>query len=150
MLYRPELFDASLDAKLEYNLTQSKGRLDGKLANGVFAKNQTFDNIKQFTKIDMYRENFNGDVGAKIAKEKMVVSLDLRSKEAAIKTTDAKLDTKTNQLDADVKIVSKNDSIDAKLSGDIDAPKVSVDLEKFLKSETGKKAVEKLLQKLLK
>jgi len=150
MLYRPELFDASLNAKLDYNLAQSRGKLDGQISNGVFAKNQTFDHIKQFTKVDMYRENFNGDVVAKIAKEKILVSLDLHSKEAAIKTTDAKLNTKTNQIDSDVKIVSKNDSIDAKLSGDIDAPKVSVDLEKFLKSETGKKAVEKLFNKLLK
>ena len=150
MLYRPELFDASLNAKLDYNLAQSRGKLDGQISNGVFAKNQTFDLIKQFTKVDMYRENFNGDVVAKIAKEKILVSLDLHSKEAAIKTTDAKLNTKTNQIDSDVKIVSKNDSIDAKLSGDIDAPKVSVDLEKFLKSETGKKAVEKLFNKLLK
>ncbi|MDD2653438.1 MAG: hypothetical protein PHX44_10375 [Sulfurimonas sp.] len=150
MLYRPEIFDASLGAKLDYNLAQSMGRFDGQISNGVFAKNQTFDLIKQFTKVDMYRENFNGDVGVKMDKENMVVSLDLHSKEAAIKTTDTKLNTKTNQLDADVKIVSKNDSIDAKLSGDIDAPKVSVDLEKFLKSETGKRAVEKLFQKLLK
>ena len=150
MLYRPELFDASLNAKLDYNLAQSRGKLDGQISNGVFAKNQTFDLIKQFTKVDMYRENFNGEVTAKMEKEKILVSLDLRSKEAAIKTTDAKLNTKTNQIDSDVKIVSKNDSIDAKLSGDIDAPKVSVDLEKFLKSETGKKAVEKLFNKLLK
>lgn len=150
MLYRPELFDASLNAKLDYNLAQSRGKLDGQINSGVFAKNQTFDHIKQFTKVDMYRESFNGDVGAKIDKEKMLVSLDLRSKEAAIKTVDTKLNTKTNQIESDLSIVAKNDKVDAKLSGDIDAPKVSIDLEKFLKSETGKKAVEKLFKKLLK
>ena len=150
MLYRPELFDASLNAKLDYNLAQSRGKLDGQISNGVFAKNQTFDLIKQFTKVDMYRENFNGDIGAKMEKEKMLISLDLRSKETAIKTTDTKLNTKTNQIESDLSIVAKNDKVDAKLSGDIDAPKVSVDLEKFLQSETGKKAVEKLFKKLLK
>lgn len=150
MLYRPELFDASLNAKLDYNLAQSRGRFDGQISNGVFAKNQTFDLIKQFTKVDMYRESFNGDVGAKMEKEKILVSLDLHSKETAIKTTDTKLNTKTNQIESDLTVVAKNDKVDAKLSGDIDAPKVSVDLEKFLKSETGKRAVEKLFNKLLK
>lgn len=144
MLMHPELFDGTLNAKVDYNLAQSKGVIDGELINLMFAKNQTFDLIKQFTKVDMYRENFNGKVSAKIEKENILASLDLRSKETALKTKDAKLNTKTNQMNSDLSIVIKNDTINANLNGDMDSPKVSIDLEKFLKSETGKKVIEKV------
>ena len=151
MLMHPELFDGTLNAKVNYNLAQSKGVIDGELINLMFAKNQTFDLIKQFTKVDMYRENFNGKVNAKIEKENILASLDLRSKETAITTKDAKLNTKTNQMNSDLSIVIKNDTVNANLSGDINSPKVNIDLEKFLKSEAGKKVinkVEKLFKKL--
>ncbi|MFA5461527.1 MAG: hypothetical protein WC274_05565 [Sulfurimonas sp.] len=144
MLMRPELVDATLNAKVNYNLAQSKGEVNGDILNAVFTKNQTFDLIKQFTKVDMYRENFNGKVGAKINKENILASLDMRSKETALTTKDAKLNTKTNQMNSDLTIVIKNDTIHANLNGDINSPKVSIDLEKFLKSETGKKVIEKV------
>lgn len=144
MLMHPELVDATLNAKVDYNLAQSKGVFDGDIINAVFAKNQTFDLIKQFTKVDMYRENFNGKVGAKIDKENILASIDLRSKETALTTKDAKLNTKTNQMNSDLSIVIKNDTINANLNGDMNSPKVNIDLEKFLKSETGKKVIEKV------
>ncbi len=144
MLMHPEVVDATLNAKVNYNLAQSKGVFDGDIINAVFAKNQTFDLIKQFTKVDMYRENFNGKVGANINKENILASLDMRSKETSIKTKDTKLNTKTNQMNSDLTIVIKNDTVNANLNGDINSPKVSIDLEKFLKSETGKKVVEKI------
>lgn len=144
MLMHPELADATLNAKIDYNLAQSKGVFNGDIINAVFAQNQTFDLIKQFTKIDMYRENFNGKVDAKINKENILASLDLRSKETSLKTVDAKLNTKTNQMNSDLTIVVKNDTINANLNGDMNSPKVNIDLEKFLKSETGKKAMEKI------
>lgn len=153
MLIYPELFESTINAKLDYNLAQSKGLFSGHVVNGVFAKNKTFDLIKQYVKFDMYRENFNGDVSAKINKENILASVDFRSKEAAVKTLDAKLNTKTKQIDADITVVAKKDSITANIKGDVDSPKVSVDLKKFIESETGKavvKEVNKLFKKLFK
>jgi hypothetical protein len=120
----------------------------GHVVNAVFAKNQTFELIKEYVKFDMYRENFNGDIGTKIDKDNLLVSIDLRSKEASIKTKDTKIDTKTKQMDSNITIVAKKDSISANLHGDIDSPKVRVDLEKFLKSEAGKKVIEKANEKI--
>ncbi|MDO9267440.1 MAG: hypothetical protein Q7U00_10195 [Sulfurimonas sp.] len=148
MLTYHELFASSLNAKLDYNMAKEKGVFSGHVVNAVFAKNQTFDLIKEYVKFDMYRENFNGDIGTKIDKDNFLVSLDLRSKEASIKTKDTKINTKTQQMDSDITIQAKQDSISANLHGDIDSPKVRVDLEKFLKSEAGKKVIEKANEKI--
>lgn len=153
MMVYPEVFDATINAAINYDFKQSKGAIDAKVLNGVFSKNKTFDTLKEFTKIDMYRENFNGDIDAKLDKENLIAFVDLRSKEASIKSNSAKLNTKTKIIDADLMLASKKDTLNAHLSGDIDAPKVTIDLEKFLESESGKKViqkVDKLLQKLLK
>lgn len=144
MFFYPEIADASLNAKIDYNLAQSRGSMKAQVADAVFVKNQTFDLIKQYTKVDMYREHFNGDVSAKIDKESVLASVDLRSKEASIKTAATKLNTKTNKIDTDITLRAKKNEISGRLVGDIDSPKIVIDLEKFMKSEAGKKVEEKV------
>ena len=148
MLTYPELFKASLNAKVDYNLAESKGDVNGHVVNGRFVKNQTFDLIKQYAHIDMYKESFNGDVSAKINKEKILANIDLKSRTSSIKTTNTKLNTKTQQIDSKLLIVANKNPINTHLTGDINQPKVSVDLEAFMKSKAGKK-VEKELGRFL-
>ncbi len=157
MLLYPEIADASLNAKIKYDLAQSRGVFEGKVTDAKFVKNQTFDLISQFVKFDMYKELFSGDVNAKIDKENILASMDLRSKDAAIKTEKTELNTKTNQIDTDVSIRIKKDEILGSVKGDINAPKVSIDIEKFMKTKVGEavqekidKEVEKGLNKLFK
>jgi len=149
MLKYPELFKASLNAKVDYNLAKSKGDVNGHVVGGHFVKNKTFDLIKQYARIDMYKESFNGDVSAKINKEKILANLDLKSRTSSIKTTNTKLNTKTQQIDSKLLIIANKNPINTHLTGDINQPKVSVDLEKFMKSKAGKK-VEKELGRLFK
>jgi len=149
MLIYPELFKSSLNAKVDYNLATSKGDVDGHLIDGHFVKNQTFDLIKQYAHINMYKETFKGDVSANINKEKILANLDLKSRTSSIKTTNTKLNTKTQQIDSKLLIVANKNPINTHLTGDINQPKVSVDLEAFMKSKAGKK-VEKELNRFLK
>ena len=144
MLTYPELVDALLNAKINYNLAQSRGTFRGQVANTVFTKNQVFDLIKQYVKFDMYKEFFKGDVNADINKEKIVASVDLVSQNASIKTNSTKLNTKTEQIDTDLILRVKEDEISATIKGDMNSPNVSVDLEKFMKSQAGKKVKEKI------
>jgi hypothetical protein len=157
MFKYPELLDAVLDAKLDYNPVQRKGVLEGKVAKAKFAKNQIFDGVKEFAKFDMYKEFFNGDINAKINQENILASLDLSSINAAIKVKEAKLNTKTKQIDTDLMLQVKKDEYNATLKGDIGSPKVTIDFEKFMKTEAGKnvqekinKGVDELLKKLAK
>jgi hypothetical protein len=150
MFTYPEMLDAMLNAKLDYNLAQSKGVLAAKVAKAKFEKNQPFDLIKQYVKFDMYKEFFNGDVNAKIDQENILASLDLRSIDAAIKVKEAKLNTKTDQINSDITLYAKKDAISATLNGDITAPKVTINLEEFMKTEAGKEVTDRLFKKLLK
>ena len=153
MLIYPEIFKATLDAKIDYDLASSKGVFTGDIVDGNFANNKTFNLIKQYTKFDMYRESFNGDIDAVINKEKIIASLDLRSKQASIKAKKAKLDTKKQTIDSDIIFQAKKNTITANLSGDINSPKVKVDLEKFMKSKAGEEVnevINKEINKLFK
>jgi len=157
ILLYPEMLDATLNAKLNYDLLQSRGTFNGQVANAKFEKNQPFDLVKQYVKFDMYKELFNGDVNAKIYKENVLASVDLRSMESAIKIKEAKINTKTNQIDTDLTLGIKKDEISATLRGDIDAPRVSINFEEFMKTEAAKevqekisKDIDRLIKKLLK
>jgi hypothetical protein len=148
MLIYPEIFESTLNGNLEYNLASSKGVFSAHVVDGNFAKNKIFTLIKQYSKFDMYRENFNGDINADINKDKILATLDLRSKRAFIKTKDAKIDTKKQTIDSDITLKANKNIITANLKGNINSPKVKVDLEKLIKSQAGEKVKEKAKEKL--
>ncbi|MDD5373397.1 MAG: hypothetical protein PHO62_08235 [Sulfurimonas sp.] len=161
MLKQPHYMDGLLFMNVEIgnakDFTQNGAALNGQVANARFEKNQIFDGVKEFAKFDMYKEFFNGDINAKVYKDNILASLNLRSAEASIKIKEAKINTKTKQIDSDITLQAKKNVLSAALNGDIDAPRVSINLEEFMKTEAGKevqekinKEVDKLLQKLLK
>ena len=149
MLIYPEVFKSTLNAKLDYNLAKSKGKISGHLVDGIFTRNQIFNLIKKYAKFDMYREKFNGNIYADIDKENILTSLDLKSRKASIKTKDTSLNTKTQMIDSKVKIIANNNPIGAEIKGNINRPKVKVDVEDLLKKELNK-AAEKGVKKLFK
>ena len=148
MLIYPELLKGTMDAKLDYNLAQAKGKVTGKLSNAIVMKSQTLDLIKLYAKFDIYKERFNGDISANINKEKIVASLDLTSNKSAIKTKNTKINSLKQTIDSKITIVANKNPIDVKLSGNIMKPKVKVDLQKFMKTKAGKKVEEKVKKKV--
>jgi hypothetical protein len=105
--------------------------------------------VKKYAKTDMYTESFKGDVSASINKEHIVASLDLKSNTSAITTKDTKLNSATKQIDSDLTVVFNNNPVSATLKGDVGAPKVSIDLQKFMESKAGEK-VQKEMNRLFK
>jgi hypothetical protein len=151
MLLYPEIFQASMNGTLDYNLLQEKGNFHANLLDGVFTKNEIFTLIKQYGVLDMYEERFKGELNAAINKEFIVASLELLSNKSSIKTKNTKLNSKTKEIDSNLDLVVNNNPISASIKGKTDAPKVSVDLEKFMKSKAGdavKKEVDKFLKGL--
>lgn len=153
----PEFIDASLNAKVNYNLSQSKGSISAEISRAKFQKNQLFDSVKEFAMLDMYKEFFNGKASARIENENILASLDLLSINSAIKVQEAKINTKTNEIDTDLTLKIKKEEYNAILKGDIASPRLTLDLEKFMKTEAGKnvqkkinKSVDDLLKKLIK
>jgi len=144
----PKVFDAAIDAKLDYNLAVAKGNLKGFLSNGKFTRNQVLDLTKQYAHIDLYKQRFKGDVSANINKEHILASLDLKSNTSSIKTIGTKLNSKTKRIDSVIDINANGNPLVVKLQGNVNAPKVSVDASKIVKKEA-EKAVKKELQKHL-
>jgi hypothetical protein len=144
MLIYPEVFDSSIKAKLDYNLASQKGYFDGHVVKGKFTQNQMLDLAKQFAKVDLYKETFEGDVNADINKEKIVAALYLVGRTSHIRTKEAKIDTKANSVDAKIDINANNNELKVEVSGDMNSPKVKVDAGKILENEA-KKALQKKL-----
>jgi len=149
ILYYPKLFAAKIDGVLKYDLEQSKGSLEAKLSEGKFTKNKVFDLTKKYAHIDLYKENFSGDVDAKIVAEQIVASLLLKSNTSSIKSNDAKINIKNNTLDAVVDISANKNPIKIKLLGDINAPKVIISADELLRRKATK-VITKEVNKFLK
>lgn len=149
ILKYPKIFNARLNAKLDYNLLTQKGLFDGKLSNGRFSNNEAFDLLKRYAKTDMYKENFKGDVNAKINGEKIVASLALHSRNASIISKDAKIDSKKSLIDSKIEIKSHDNKVGVHLKGDINKPKVTINADELLKQKATK-VIKKELGKLLK
>lgn len=152
MLIYPEILQASLNGVLDYNLEEAKGTFDAKITDGKFTKNQMLNLVKEFGKIDLYIQEFKGDVHADINEENIIASLDLNSNSSSIKTKDTKLNSKTKQIDSKVDIVANNNPLSITLTGDVTAPKVNIDAKKIIEKEATqviKKELDNILKKFL-
>ncbi len=148
ILIYPKVFAADIDAKLDYNLAAEKGDFKGFLSEGKFTRNRVLDLTKQYAHIDLYKQLFKGDVSAKINREHILASLDLKSNTSSIKTTNTKLNSKTKRIDSIIDINANGNPLVVKLRGNASSPQVSVDASKIVKKEA-EKAVKKELQKHL-
>ncbi|NPA66222.1 MAG: hypothetical protein GXO11_04990 [Epsilonproteobacteria bacterium] len=143
ILNYPQIIDGAIDSKVVYNLLKQQGDIKATLSNGLFAKNMAFDLLKEYDKVDLYREKFNGNLNAKIKQELIDANFELLARKASISSSKTIIDTKKETIDSKIFIKTKNSPIHLTLKGDIDQPKVGVDLNKFLETKAGKKLEEK-------
>jgi len=156
-LYYPKMFRSSMNGVLNYNLEQQKGKLKANLVDGKFTQNQMLTLLKQFARQDMYAETFKGDLSASINREQILASLFLKSNQSSMKTTDTKINSKTNQMDSLLNVSLNGTPITVFIKGKTSSPDVSVDMKKLLgsqlenqlKSDTGK-AITKEVNKFFK
>ena len=149
MLIYPKVFKSNIDAKVNYNLKQAKGVVNGKLSKGSFTKNQILDLTKKYAHIDLYKQQFKGGFDANINKEKIVASMDLKSNTSSISTKGTKLNTKTKTIQSKIAVSANGHPVDFYLSGIIESPKVKVNADKLIEKEATK-AIKKGLNKYLK
>ncbi|WP_457749752.1 hypothetical protein [Sulfurimonas sp.] len=146
ILMYPKVFKSSIDGKLMYNLADEKGDFTGVLSNGTFMPNQVLDLTKQYAHIDLYKQRFAGDIKAKIKKEKIIASLDLKSNTSSIQTKNTKIDSKTNTIDSKIDINANGNPLSITLKGNINRPKIGIDAKQIIKKEATK-AIKKEIQK---
>ncbi len=143
MFAYPEILNGDLFAKVDYDLAKQKGIATANLKDGKFAKNNLFDLLNRFKKVDLYREYFNGNAKADINKEKIATVFDLKARKAEIKSDRTLLDTKRSQIDSVLHIKVEKTPVTVLLSGDIDKPKIDVDMQAFMRTKEGKKLEKK-------
>ena len=144
MLLYPPVFKSSLNGTLTYNIADKKGKFKGDIVEGKFEKNMAFSMMKQYAKIDMYKENFKGDISADINKEIVLASFDLRSNTSSIKTVNTMINSDTNRIKSKIEISANKHPIVVKLNGNKTNPKVTIDASSLVKSQVTKKVTEKL------
>jgi len=149
MLIYPKMFKSKIDGDLKYNLVEEKGTFDGKLSDGTFTKNQVLDLVKQYARINLYKEKFVGDVNAKINKENILASLDLKSNKSSIVAKNTKLNSKTQVIDSKIEINANGNPLNVTLRGNVNHPKIGVDANQIVKKQA-EKAVKKEINKLFK
>lgn len=151
MLDYKEILNALVDVDLKHNITLAKTDLKADIKDGIFEKNNFFELIKNYTKTDPYQERFNGSLVASKLQNQSIIDLDLVSKKISLTSKKAKI--ADDQVDAKVVLNVDKAALGANLKGDINAPNISIDLEDFLNSKAGQKAiikVDKFFQKLMK
>jgi hypothetical protein len=148
MLIYPEIFKSDLNAKVDYNLALSKGKMDGNLVDGKFMQNNVFSLVKQYAKVDMYIERFKGDVSADIDKENILASLSLKSNKSSIVTKNTYLNSKTKKIKSKIDIDANHNPVTIKLSGNAESPNIGIDATDLIKKEATK-AIKKEIDKNL-
>lgn len=149
ILVYPKVIQSVLNGTLDYNLVSESGVLDAKLSDGYFTKNQVLDLTKQYARIDLYKQKFKGDMDAKILKEHINASLNLKSNTSSIVTKNTTLNSKTQQINSKIAINANGNPIVVTLKGNSAAPKVGIDAKKILQKEA-QKAIGKKVNNLFK
>ncbi|MEA3372214.1 MAG: hypothetical protein U9Q62_00860 [Campylobacterota bacterium] len=146
MLIYPEIFKSNLDGVLKYNLKTQKGTFDATLSKGKFTKNSMLDLVKQYGRVDLYKEQFKGNLKSIINKELIVTDMDLRSNRSSIITKKAKLNSKTKTVNAKIDINANKNPLGITLRGNVEKPKVEIDASRIIEKE-GAKQLNKLFKK---
>ncbi len=148
LLKYPPVFKAVLDGKATYNTKEKKGKFKATVVDGGFEDNLVFAMVKQYGKIDMYAEKFNGELSANIRPDKVIASFDLRSRTSSIKTVGTKINSKLQTIDSKIDINANKHKIAVLLTGNKSKPKVDVDVEEVFKEQI-KQKLGNFLQGLL-
>jgi len=149
MLYYPEVFDSNANAKITYNLLNSKGVVDANLINGHFLPNKFSSILNQFAKFDLTKEVYESvDLDSKINKNIINSTVAMKSKLTQITVPQSTLDTKLRTIDALVEAKINALTVNAVVSGSLDDPKVKVDTSKLLKDAGIKQIQNKIMDKV--
>lgn len=149
MIVYPEIFKSNLNGQLNYNLAKKSGKLDSNLSDGKFTKNQMADLLKQYSKYDLYKENFQTTLKSDITQKRILSDLMMRGGSVSISDKKMLLAPKSHQIKSDLKVVINNNPVTIKLRGNVKKPDVKLNASELLKREAGK-AIEKELGNLLK
>lgn len=140
MLIQPEFFNSKADFNLDYDLLSKKGNLVGTLLNGHFLPSEFSKIINQLAKFDLTKELYESvQINSNIDDKQLISNLIMKSKNTQINIKDSFLDFEKNIIDTKLDTQIKNSNFSIKLEGEMNKPKISLDVKDLLKQEIDKK-----------
>ena len=130
----PQLFRASLMAKVNYNIETHKGDIRSQLNKAQLLPNKLTDLVKQIRGIDLTKERYTQThFNAKLNKELIDFDFNAKSRTVQLSIPSGKINKTANTINANYKLIIENKDIEGKIKGDISKPKVTIDGSQFIK-----------------
>ncbi len=139
MLEYPEVFDSKANFSLIYNIKTTKGDAHVKLINGHFLPNRMSFLINALAGFDITRELYKiSTIDSKIDNMTTISDLYMKSRLTQITSKDAYINLRTNKVDAVLNILIAKKPLKVYVSGDLNKPKVKLDLNGYIKGKLNK------------
>lgn len=147
MLLYPKIFDSKGNVDLFYNLLSKKGLLKAEFVNGHILPNEVTFLLHQATRFDIAREIYKRTtLRSQIDNGVILSNLDMKSRLTHITSKKALTDFNKNKIDAKLKIEIKKKPTYVTISGDLNKPKIKLNLKSLFKDKI-KKKMNKILNK---
>ncbi|MFT7880154.1 MAG: hypothetical protein ABXS91_07155 [Sulfurimonas sp.] len=150
MLGYPQVLEALSEAKVDYNFATERGRVDATLDSARILPNQLTMLLKQVLQIDLTRERYNqATFVSTMTPTRFNFDFIAQNPVSHIKILNGILEKRSERLNASVDMRYKEKSLNAKITGTLKRPKVTLDTSSFIKSKLDGK-VDTLIDKKLK
>ncbi|AEA34609.1 hypothetical protein [Hippea maritima] len=146
MLRYPAIFKSKGKANFLYNLTTKKGFINSDFKNGKILQNNVTYLIKQASGFDITKEIYSlTTTRSTIDNGIITTDLDMQSRLTHISSKKALIDLNKNKIDAKLKIDIKNKPVYVTFKGNLNSPKVGINLKALIE-----KKIKNKLNKFLK
>ncbi len=147
MLIYPRIFDSKGNVNFAYNLLSKKGTISSKFINGHILPNEVTFLLKQMARFDITREIYKQTtIESKINNGIVLNDLDMQSRLTHITSKNALIDLSKHKIDAKLRIDIKNKPVYVTLKGDLNSPKIRLDVKSLFRNKV-KKKINKILEK---
>jgi hypothetical protein len=152
MLSYPQVLNAPIAGNLNYDTALHKGKLDARFNKAILIRSQMTDLIGALSHTDLTKERFNeGSLVSLIDNEIITSELSMQSKRVDLRSKKFIINSKKQRIDARFALKVKDYPGDVIVTGNINAPKVSVDAKSMITPEVKEKVgkeINRFLKKL--
>ncbi|MGX2983022.1 ATP synthase F0 subunit B [Helicobacter sp. 23-1045] len=149
MLQYPQMFDSSVNGKINYNILTQSGTMEFMATNGRFTETKLGALLKNTLNFNLAQEVYDGiKIDGKINKKVVNANLEASSKSTAITSKNAIIDFEKDNVNAYLNLRIKNDELGANISGKVSSPSISLDMKKLTKTILNKVLGEKKVDEI--
>ncbi len=150
MLMYKRFFSSKGSLEFNYNIFSKKGAASGTFLNGHILPNRMVLLVKSVAGFDLTKEIYKKTtINSKIDNKKVVLNFDMASRLTNLSTKGARLNFETDKVDALVSATIKKNTMKITIKGDMNKPKIGIDIKKTIKKNIEKK-VKKEIKGLIK